>query len=53
MVELIFEELEVHEPEPVAAVVVDVLSPGFALDVDEHERLWLRELDGHQWGQVT
>jgi len=43
----------VHQTEPVAPVVLDVLSPCAALDVDEYVRLGLSELYSYDGTQVA
>lgn len=47
------EELEMHHPDPVHTVVVDVLGPGAALDVEELTELGLRELNGDDGAAVV
>ena len=42
-----------HEAESVAPVVLDVLGPGPALHVDEHEGLGLDEAHRHDGGEVA
>lgn len=50
---LVLEELKVDQAQPVTPVVDDVLSPGTALDVDEHVGLGLGELYSNNGAEVA
>lgn len=51
--ETIHEDLEVNTALAVLAVVLDVLRPGLALDVDQHAGGGAGEVHEQEWREVT